>query len=245
MAREVFGYKLREIQADILDLGSMVEKALHEAVDALKRRDHSLSQFVIADDKKINARRLEIEERTLTLIATQQPVVAHDLRFAASAIVIAGELERMGDHAKGIARISDLIGEEEISVTAMADIISMSKIAGIMLHDALDAFVKTDPLLARSVASQDEKLDQLFDRSTQYLLKYMIEQPSRVNIATYLTWALHNLERIGDRVTNICERVVFIATGELPALGGKHAEKNFAQNPNEKVSASATLELEA
>ncbi len=244
MARQVFGHKLEEIQADILEVGSLVEKALHEAIDAMKRRDHYLSQFVIRDDKKINQRRLEIEERTLLLIATQQPVVAQDLRFAASAIVIAGELERMGDHAKGIARISDLIGDEPLTAQTLTDMSAMGKIAGVMLHDALDAFIKNDPNAARHVAAQDAQLDQLFDHVTSYLLNYMLTERSQVNTATYLTWAVHNLERIGDRVTNICERVVFIATGELPALGGNRAEQN-SKTQAENIAASAALELEA
>jgi phosphate transport system protein len=237
MAREVFAYKLQEIQADILDVGSMVEKALHQAIDALKRRDHNLSKFVIKDDHKINERRLEVEEHTLTLIATQQPVVAHDLRFAASAIVIVGELERMGDHAKGIARISDLIEDVPIAPPLLTDILAMAKVGGVMLHDALSAFVKQDPAMARQVATQDARLDQIYDNVNQALLQQMLNDRTQLNTCTHLQWVTHNLERIGDRVTNICERVVFIATGELPALGhqiinGDAVDKVPGVNPN-------------
>lgn len=244
MVRVVFNYKLKELQAEILDIGSMVEKAVYQAVDALKRRDSFLANLVIKDDQKINERRLELEDHTLTLIATQQPVVAHDLRLAASSIIIASELERMGDHAKGIARISNLIGDKLLDEQCLNDILTMSKLAGLMLHDALDAFVKTDVDMARQVAARDDRLDTLFDNLSKHLVQTLIANRNMAGVDTYLLWACHNLERIGDRVTNICERVVFIGTGELPNLGHlveQDAELVAAQSDG---TASATLELE-
>lgn len=244
MTRVVFGYKLKELQAEILDIGSMVERAVYQAADALKRRDNFLANLVIRDDQKINARRLELEEHTISLIATQQPVVAHDLRLAASAIVIAGELERMGDHAKGIARISNLIGNKQIDEQCLSDISTMSKLAGLMLHDALDAFVKIDIDLAKQVAERDDRLDRLFDSLTKNLIQTIIANRNVAGVDTYLLWACHNLERIGDRVTNICERVVFIATGELPNLGQQAEHDLDVVTAEPSAVASAVLELE-
>lgn len=237
MTREGFVHDLQQMQDAILELGSMVDKALHQAVDALKRRDHFLAQYVIKNDKNINEKRYNIEEQVQMVLATQQPV-AHDLRLILTMLFIATELERMGDHAKGIARISELIGEQPLT-KPLIDIPKMSEKCSKMLHAALDAFLKEDVAAARTVACLDDEVDLLYDQIYRDLLQMMLQDQQYVNSATYLIWAGHNLERFADRVVNICERIVFTATGEIQEIKGCIPEENGPQ------PISALMELEA
>jgi phosphate transport system protein len=235
MLRENFVHSLHELQDSVLELGSMVDKALHQAINALKRRDHYLAGFVIKNDVTINEKRYQIEEQALTLIAMQQPV-AHDLRFIAAVINIVGELERMGDHAKGIARISEILGEQPLS-KPLIDIPKMEEKCSAMLHEALDAFLKGDAAAARLIAEKDDEIDALYDVVYRDLMQIMLQDNSAVNGATYLLWSAHNLERFADRIVNICERVIFTATGELHDLN-RHTRLLNLHQP------SAGLELE-
>ena len=208
--------ELERIRSDILRLGSMVERAIERSIQALKDRDPDLAQQVINDDAEINQLRYAIEEHCLELIATQQPA-ASDLRMVIAATHLAVELERMADHAAGTAEITRRIYQEPL-LKPLIDLSIMAKVAQEMIHAALDAFVAFDADAAQKVAARDDEMDGLYQQVFRELLTYMLEDPRNISRATYLLWVAHNLERIGDRVTNVCERVVFMATGKLEEL---------------------------
>ncbi len=213
MPRESFDRALRELQDDLLLLGSMVDKAIERSVQALKNRDFEESRRIIEDDLKINQKRWEIEDKCIQLIATQQPM-ASDLRFIAAVMNIITDLERMGDHAEGIAKINLMIGEEPL-LKPLIDIPRMADKCREMLRGSLEAFINRDAEAAMKIAEEDDEVDALYNQVYRELLTYMISDPRTITRATYLLWAAHNLERIADRVTNICERVVFTATGRM------------------------------
>jgi phosphate transport system protein len=201
------------LQDELLLLGSMVERALPEAVRALKYRDHKRSRRLIDDDRIVNEKRYAIEAEALALIATQQPM-ASDLRTLAAILEIATELERIGDYAKGIARIDLMIGEQPL-IKPLIDLPRMAERAESMLHRALDAFVRRDVTLAQSIPAEDDEVDRLYNQVYRELISYVIDDQSVIEQSNCLLWAAHNLERAADRVTNICERVVFTCTGQL------------------------------
>lgn len=213
MPRELLDAELRELQDEVLILGSMVDKAIDRAVTALKCRDLQASQRIIEDDEEINQKRFAIEESALRLIATQQPM-AGDLRTIVTVLYLVVDLERMADHAEGIAKISLMIGDEPL-LKPLVDIPRMSLRAREMLRAALDAYVARDAEAAQRIAAEDDEVDLLYDQVYRDLVALMVKDPSTIERATYLLWAAHNLERIADRVTNICERVVFSVTGRL------------------------------
>jgi len=217
MPRQTFERELQQLHDRILMLGSMVEEALARSVDCLKRRDHELARQIIAEDNRLNAIRFEIEDQTLTVIATQQPV-AGDLRTLAAILEIALELERIGDYAKGIATISLLIGDEPL-IKPLVDIPRMAVLAQSMMRRALQAFVEHNAELARAIPAEDDEVDALYNQVYRELLTHIIANPRVIEQSNYLLWAAHNLERAADRVVNICERVVFTVTGELTELG--------------------------
>jgi len=208
--------ELERIRSDILRMGSLVERAIERSIQALKDRDPDLAQQVINDDAEINQLRFDIEEHCLELIATQQPA-ARDLRMVIAATHLAVELERMADHAAGTAEITRRIYQEPL-LKPLIDLPIMAQVAQEMIHAALDAFVAFDADAAQKVATRDDELDGLYQQVFRELLTYMLEDPRNISRATYLLWVAHNLERIGDRVTNVCERVVFMATGKLEEL---------------------------
>ena len=218
--RTVFHKRLREIQDEILVMGSMVGKAILRSVEALKGRDINLAQHIIDDDQGINKKRFEIEERCIELIATQQPM-ATDLRTIAAILNIITEIERMGDYAVGIARIVILIGGEP-PLKALVDIPLMAEKTTDMLNRSLDAFINRNAEAAKKIAKEDDMIDNLYDQVFRELLIIMAEDPKTVTRATRLIWTAHNLERAADRVTNICERVVFIVTGKMEEIGASH-----------------------
>jgi phosphate transport system protein len=213
MTRETLDRKLQELIDEILVLGSMVERAILESVDALKRRDIEESQKIYEADQQINKRRFQIENDTIILIATQQPM-ATDLRLLASILEVASELERMGDYAKGIALINIRMGDAPL-IKPLIDVPRMAEITADMLHRALSAFVESDGEAAKAIPREDDVVDALYNQVYRELLTFMIADPSTIDNATYLLWVAHNLERTADRVTNICERTIFVATGEL------------------------------
>ena len=216
--RKTFHQRLREVQDDTLIMGSMVEKATHRAMASLKDRDLEMARHVIDDDCKVNDKRFEIEEKCVDLIATQQPM-ASDLRTIVGILSIIPELERIGDYAVGIATNAMMLMNEPPLKLPPA-LFSMDEKAGDMLRRSLDAFVKRDTETAVKIADEDDVIDGLYDEALHELIQDMITDPSTVNRATRLIWVAHRLERDGDRVTNICERVVFIVTGEMEELGG-------------------------
>jgi phosphate transport system protein len=213
MIRETFERELQRLQDEALVLGSMVENALTESVEVLKRRDMAGSRRLIAQDHLINEKRFAIENDALVLIATQQPM-AGDLRTIAAVLDITHELERIGDYAKGIAKINLMIGEEPL-VKPLVDIPRMAEKARDMLHRALEAFVEQDVALARAIPAEDDEVDDLYNQVYRELITYVLADPSTIEQANYLLWAAHNLERAADRVTNVCERVIFTVTGEM------------------------------
>jgi phosphate transport system protein len=208
--------ELERVRSDILRMGSLVESAIERSIQALKNRDAELAQQVINDDAGINDLRYAIEEKCLQLIATQQPA-AGDLRMVIATTHIAVELERMADHAEGTAVLVKRLASEPL-LKPLIDIPAMSRIAQEMIHSALDAFVAYDAEAARRVACRDDEIDALYQQVFRELLTYMLEDARNIGKATYLLWVAHNLERIGDRVTNICERVIFMTTGQLQEL---------------------------
>jgi phosphate transport system protein len=216
MTRALFDKKLREMQDEILIMGSMVEKAVQRSVEALRTRDVAASNAVVHDDAAINAKRYEIEEKCIHTIALQQPMAA-DLRVLVAILFIATELERMADHAEGIARINLMLGDEPLP-RPLAEISEMGEKATDMLRRALTAFVERDDRAARLLCDEDDQIDALYDTSYHALIQEMIRNPADVQRITYLIWTSHNLERIADRVTNICERVIFMVTGKLEEI---------------------------
>jgi phosphate transport system protein len=215
--RTAFHKKLREIQDEILVMGSMVEKALTSSVKALKERDLELARRIVTEDININNKRFEIEEKCIQLIATQQPM-ASDLRTIISALNIISEVERIGDHAEGIAKIVLMIGDEP-PLKPLIDIPRMTEKTVDMLHRSLDAFVRSDADNARQIVAEDDEVDSLYDQVFRELLTFMAKDPKTITRATRLIWVAHNLERSADRVTNICERVVYMATGRMEEMG--------------------------
>jgi len=221
MLRQTFERELQRLQDELLVLGSMVEHAIADSVDALKKRDLEWSRQLVADDRLINEKRFQIEADVLTLIATQQPI-AGDLRVLASTLEIAAELERMGDYAKGIAKISLMIGEEPL-IKPLIDIPRMAAKAREMLHRALDAFVRRDIEAARAIPAEDDEVDNLYNQVYRELITLILANPKNIDQANHLLWAAHNLERTADRVTNICERVIFTVTGQMVEIGKEHS----------------------
>jgi len=149
----------------------------------------------------------------MILIATQQPM-AHDLRLLASTMEIISELERMGDYAKGIANINVRMGEEGL-LKPLIDIPRMAQIGTSMLHRSLTAFINEDIETAKAIPIEDDEVDALYNQIYRELMLLIIQDPKSIERANWLLWVAHNLERVADRVTNICERTIFIATGEL------------------------------
>jgi phosphate transport system protein len=211
--RTIFHREMERLQDEVLVLGSMVEKATLRAVDALRERDTAAAHSIEAEDVLINRKRFEIEEAALLLIATQQPM-AGDLRRLASMVHIVTDLERMGDYAAGIAHICIQIADDPL-IKPLIDIPRMADKAASMLRRALDAFISRDVEAAEEIAAEDDEVDALYQQVYRELLMLMLANPRTIDQATHLLWVAHNLERVADRVQNICERVVFVATGRM------------------------------
>jgi len=214
--RKTFENEIQQVKDDVLLLGSMVEQAILGSVEALRKRDIKASERIFSQDREISAKRFEIENKLMILIATQQPM-AHDLRLLASCMEIISELERMGDYAKGIANINIRMGDASL-LKPLIDVPRMAQIGVDMLHQALTAFVNEDINTARSIPVQDDEVDALYNQVYRELMTFVIQDPKTIERANWLLWVAHNLERVADRVTNICERTVFIATGEMSEI---------------------------
>jgi phosphate transport system protein len=215
--RKTFETEIKQLKDKMLLMGSMVEQQVLEAVEALKKRDIEASRRIFNADIKINSKRYGIEEQVMILIATQQPL-AHDLRLLASILEVSAELERMGDYAKGIAKINIRMGDEP-PLKPLLDIPRMATKASDMLHRALTAFINEDAEAAKAIPSEDDEVDGLYTQVYRELMTYVMADPRTIDRANYLLWTAHNLERFADRVTNICERTVFIVTGEMKEIG--------------------------
>jgi len=214
--RMTFDRELRAVQDNLLRMGSLVDSAISRSLQALAERNADLAHQIVADDAQVNALRFQIEEECIKLIATQQPM-ARDLRTLVAAMNIITDLERMADHAAGTARIVLRMGHEPL-LKPLIDMPRMADECRDMLRLALDAYVRHDIELARAVAARDDIIDNLYNQIFRELLSFMLEDPRTTTRALYLLFAAHNLERIGDRVTNIAERVVFMTSGEMKEL---------------------------
>jgi phosphate transport system protein len=221
--RQTFDNELQELKDEILVLGGMVEQAILGTVEALKKRDIEASQKILAADKDINKKRFELENKLMVLIATQQPM-ARDLRLLASSMEIISELERMGDYAKGIANINIRMGDAPL-LKPLIDVPRMAQKDVDMLHRALTAFIEEDMETAQAIPIEDDEVDALYNQVYRELMTFVIADPKTMERANWLLWVAHNLERVADRVTNICERTVFIVTGELSEI--KNSDDEF------------------
>ncbi len=213
MAREEYIRSLSQLRDQVVQLSSMVDKAIARSTDALKNQDVKLAQQVVKADHDINELRWNLEDEALAVIAMQAPM-AGDLRQIVAGLHIISELERMGDHAAGNAKIAMLTANEP-PLKPLVDIPRMSALAIVMLTSAIDAFIRSDVELARKTMAMDDEIDELYNQVYRELLVYMMEDPQTINRATHLLWAAHNLERIGDRTENICEFVVYSVTGNI------------------------------
>ena len=216
MPRQVYLKQLSQLQDTVLEMGSMVDRAVDRSMAALLDRDASLAQTVVENDHAINALNFSCQNEVIALI-TQQAPVARDLRLVVSVSAIMTDLERMGDHAEGIARIVIMMQDEPL-VKPLIDIPIMAGHAREMLRDAIQAFVEQDVDAAYRVGARDDEVDGLYDRIYRDLIQVMIGDPSTIEPSTHLLWVAHNLERIADRATNIAERTVHSATGNLPQM---------------------------
>lgn len=214
--RAAYDRAFAKIQDDILKMGTMVDQAIFNSVEALKNRDQVRAQEVIDADEHINDLRFTVEEAVLALIATQQPA-ASDLRAVVAAMNIVVEMERMADHASGIAKTVILMGDEPL-LKPLIDIPRMADLSRQMLSDCLQAYIDRKAGKAKDIAMQDDEMDRYYKAVFDELVEIMADKPDSVERATYLLWCAHNLERISDRVTNIAERVVFVNTGDMEEL---------------------------
>ncbi|MDR7543790.1 MAG: phosphate signaling complex protein PhoU [Armatimonadota bacterium] len=217
--RAAFDQELHRVEDDVLRMGSLVGELLHRAVEALKNQDSGAAAAVTEADAQVDQMHVEIEQRIITLMATQQPM-AGDLRALTAALAIAIDLERMADHADGIARTARRLRDSTL-LRPMVDIPYMAHVVRGMLHDVLEAFARRDPVLAEAVAAKDETVDALHHQVFRVLLTYMAESPRRLSEALDLIMVAMRLERAADHVTNIAERVVFMATGRMKVLNGE------------------------
>ncbi len=218
MIRTTFEQDLQDLQDELLTLGSMVGQAITDSVESLKQRDRDEARRLVAQDRDMNEMRYALEAKALRLIATQQPM-AKDLRIIAAVLSLASELERIGDYAKGIAKINLMMGDEPL-LKPLIDLPRMAEKTRDMLDRALQAFADRDVEMARSIPYEDDEVDGLYNQVYRELLTYIISDPRTIDQATHLLWVSHNLERAADRVVNICERVIFTVTGKLVEIKG-------------------------
>ena len=216
MTRELFKEHIRGLENEMMDMGRMVADAVNHSVQALKERDVVAAKKIVDDDLLINKKRWDTEEKCINLIALQQPV-ASDLREIIAVLSIITDLERIGDYAEGIAKIVIMLGSE-LPVKPLVDLLQMAQKGIDMLNRSLQAFIRRDSESALKICNEDDEVDKLYEQVYHKLLKCMIEKPDTITNATRLIWAAHNLERIADRVTNICERTVFLVKGSIQEI---------------------------
>jgi len=214
--RHTFDRALEELQQEILRMGSLVEQAIYNAVHSLATQDVNLAEQVIKGDRLIDQMELDIEDKCLKLIATQQPI-AIDLRKISTGFKIITDLERMADHSVDIARITRRLAGQPL-IKPLVDIPRMAALAQQMVKDGLDAYVKGDVELARTLNAKDDEVDHIYSQIFRELLTYMMEDPRTITQATYLLFVGRYIERIADHATNIAERVIYLVTGERPDL---------------------------
>lgn len=214
--RESFEEHIKGLTKEVVSMSEMVVTATSRSIKALGDQDIKLANQIIKDDLLINNKRWQIEEKCINLIALQQPV-ATDLREIIAVLSIVTELERMGDYAEGIARIAIMLGGEPL-IKSLTFTPKMAEKVISMLKRSMQAFVNRDAKTASAICNEDDEVDKLYDESYHDLLMRMIKDPTLISKATPLVWAAHNLERSADRITNICERIIFLVTGEMPQV---------------------------
>ena len=211
-----FSKGFQEIQNKVMAMGDMVTKDINRSIEALKNRDLKMAHQIIADDTKIDDMRFAIEDMCIELMGAQKLTIA-DRRIIVAVINIITELERIGDYAEGNAKIVVMIGDEP-PLKPLIDIPRMAELTIDMIEKSLKSFVTRDVELAKHVVTMDNVVDGLYDQVFRELLTFMMVDPKTISRATRLIWVAHNLERAADRVTNICERVVFMVTGKMEGL---------------------------
>ena len=209
---------LEQLRRDLRRLASMVDVAIEQSVASLARLDRSGADRVIVGDRSINDLRYGIEDAAVHIIAMQQPI-ASDLRFVIAVLMVTSELERMGDYCVGIAKITKLHGDRAL-LKPLIDIPRMAEAVRGMLRGSVDALITKNAFLAEAIAAQDDEIDRLYDQIYRELLTYMLNDPATIDRATWLLWVAHNLERMGDRIQNICERAVYEVTGKVVEFSG-------------------------
>jgi len=222
MSRFTLDQEIKLVQDEMLLLGSLAEQAILNAVDALRRRDVAAAKSIYAEDQKINSKHFAIENHILIIFATQSPL-ARDLRILAAMLEIITELERIGDYAKGIAKVAMRLADDETPIP-IREISTMADKATSMLHRALGAFVSEDLAAAYAIPREDDEVDELYITIYRKIVQNMIKNPETIDHTNQILWVIHNLERTADRVTNICERIVFIVSGELLELDSSDNE---------------------
>jgi phosphate transport system protein len=227
MLRKSFDRDISNVKDKVLILGSMVQDAILASVKSLKERNLNAARQVIENDDTINQMRFEIQNDAMIIIATQQPI-AHDLRMLASVFEIAAELERIGDYAKGIALLCIRIGNKPL-VKSLIDLPLMAELSTNMLYRAVNAFIVEDLDTSLAIPTEDDQVDNLYMQFYRVMMTYVMENRSNIDEANYLLWVAHNLERTADRVSNICERTVFVVTGKLSELHGPHIKEISVQ----------------
>jgi len=210
--RKHYEERLEDLNRKMLNMASRVEEAVDRSVKALQERDMSKARQVVNDDEKIDEMEREIEEECIKLTALQQPV-AGDLRIISAISKIATDLERIGDHAVNIAEMVLEIGEQKL-IKPLEDIPLMAETAITRLHESLEAFTGMDAAMAEELARQDEKIDRCDERILKELITMMMKDCSNLEQAVRLIFISRFLERIGDHTTNICEKLIYAATGE-------------------------------
>ena len=220
MTRKFFDRELQDVRERILILASEVERNVRRSVTALLQRNVTQSRDIIAADEWINEKRIRIGMDCLSMLSRQQPV-AGDLRQIATYLEISGELERIHDYAKGIGKINLLIGQEVDLGELPALLPEMAHKATLMLHQALVAFSVGDAALARAIPRLDDEVDALYDQLNLTVLNHIVHHPDDIAFANRLLWAGHNLERAADRVTNVCEWIVYMVTGQYVEMDTK------------------------
>ena len=219
MPRSLMQERLDQLLDSVRLLTSRVDNAIVDAMEALRSRDLNLARSVVEGDQAINDLRYEIEDGAIDLMALQAPV-ASDLREMVSILSIVADLERMGDYAEGLGRIALFLGDnpdatQEPTLWEMADIVRG------MLRDATQSFFDRDEALARATCDVDDRVDRIYDDVHRHLIQRLADvahNPQEFDNLTHVLWASHNLERIGDRATNICERAIYLVTGRLEEI---------------------------
>jgi phosphate transport system protein len=198
----------------LLELGRLVEAALTDSLIALDRHDMALADRVVRGDVEINRERYEIEEQITARLSASD---AGDARWMVAALYVISDLERMGDHAEGIAKVTLMLGPKP-SLGVPSVIGEMGTLTVSMVDRTLRALEKRDVKAARAICREDDEVDLLYDRAYQELISTMVSDNRHITEATYMIWVTHNLERIADRATNICERVIYLVSGRVEEL---------------------------